>query len=53
VLESEKREEEKDLAGAAKTQLGLAHRTVRAVSGAPSWTPANRPLSGNFGGVRL
>jgi hypothetical protein len=29
VLESEKREEEKDLAGAAKTQLGLAHRTVR------------------------
>jgi hypothetical protein len=29
VLELEKREEEKDLAGAAKTQLGLAHRTVR------------------------
>jgi hypothetical protein len=29
VLESEKREEEKDLAGAAKTQLGLAHRTVQ------------------------
>jgi hypothetical protein len=29
VLESEKREQEKDLAGAAKTQLGLAHRTVR------------------------
>jgi hypothetical protein len=29
VLESEKREEEKDLAGAARTQLGLAHRTVR------------------------
>jgi hypothetical protein len=29
VLESEKREEEKDLAGAAKNQLGLAHRTVR------------------------
>jgi hypothetical protein len=29
VLESEKREEEKVLAGAAKTLLGLAHRTVR------------------------
>jgi hypothetical protein len=29
VLELEKREAEKDLAGAAKTQLGLAHRTVR------------------------
>jgi hypothetical protein len=29
VLESEKREQEKDLAGTAKTQLGLAHRTVR------------------------
>jgi hypothetical protein len=29
VPESEKREEEKDLAGVAKTQLGLAHRTVR------------------------
>jgi hypothetical protein len=29
VLESEKREEEKDLAGAAKTKLGLAHQTVR------------------------
>jgi hypothetical protein len=23
------------------------------LSGAPGWTPANRPLSGNFGGVRL
>jgi hypothetical protein len=33
VLESEKREEEKDLAGAAKTQLGLAHRTVRWCTG--------------------
>jgi hypothetical protein len=50
VLESEKREEEKDLAGAAKTQLGLAHRTV---SGAPGWLPANWPLSGELGGVRL
>jgi hypothetical protein len=29
VLESEKREEDKNLDGAAKTQLGLAHRTVR------------------------
>jgi hypothetical protein len=29
VLESEKREEEKDLAGAAKTHLGLAHWTIR------------------------
>jgi hypothetical protein len=29
VLELEKREQEKDLAGTAKTQLGLAHRTVR------------------------
>jgi hypothetical protein len=50
VLESEKREEEKDLAGAAKTQLGLAHRTV---SGAPGWLPANWPLSGELGDVRL
>jgi hypothetical protein len=50
VLESEKREEEKDLAGAAKTQLGLAHRTV---SDAPGWLPANWPLLGDFGGVRL
>jgi hypothetical protein len=33
VLESEKREEEKDLAGAAKTQLSLAHRTVRWCTG--------------------
>jgi hypothetical protein len=50
VLESDKIEEEKDLAGAAKTQLGLAHRTV---SGAPDWLPANWPLSGKLGGVRL
>jgi hypothetical protein len=33
VLESEKRIEEKDLTGAAKTQLGLAHRTVRWCTG--------------------
>jgi hypothetical protein len=33
VQESEKREEEKDLAGAAKTQLGLAHRIVRWCTG--------------------
>jgi hypothetical protein len=33
VLESEKREREKDLAGAAKTQLGLAHRTNRWCTG--------------------
>jgi hypothetical protein len=33
VLESEKREEEKDLAGAAKTQLGLAHWTIRWCTG--------------------
>jgi hypothetical protein len=33
VLESEKREREKDLAGAAKTQLSLAHRTVRWCTG--------------------
>ena len=45
MLESEKREREKDLAGTAKTQLGLAHRTVL-------WctrpAPANWPLSGNL-----
>jgi hypothetical protein len=33
VLESEKREKGKDLAGAAKTQRSLAHRTVS--GGAP------------------
>jgi hypothetical protein len=44
VLESEKREREKDLAGAAKTQLGLAHRTVRCARPAP----ANWPLSGKL-----
>jgi hypothetical protein len=50
--------------GAAKVQLGLAHRTVRwhtghcpvvhrTVSGAPGWLSVNRPLSGKIGGVRL
>jgi hypothetical protein len=43
VLESEKREKEKDLAGAAKTQRSLAQQTV---SGAPGWLLANWPLSG-------
>jgi hypothetical protein len=33
VLESEKREREKELAEAAKTQLGLAHQTVRWCTG--------------------
>jgi hypothetical protein len=33
VLDSEKREQEKDLAGTAKTQLGLAHRTIRWCTG--------------------
>jgi hypothetical protein len=36
--------------GTAKVQLGLVHRTV---SGAPGQPPVNRPLSGEFGGVRL
>jgi hypothetical protein len=31
-------------------QCLVVHRTV---SGAPGWTPVNRPLSGQFGGVRL
>jgi hypothetical protein len=50
VLESEKIQKEKDLAGAAKTLRSLgapdcpvAHRTV---SGAPSWRLVNWPLSG-------
>jgi hypothetical protein len=33
VLETEKREEEKDLARAANSQLSLAHRTVRWCTG--------------------
>jgi hypothetical protein len=33
MLESEKREKEKELAGAAKTQRSLAHRTVRWCTG--------------------
>jgi hypothetical protein len=50
VLESEKIQKEKDLAGAAKTQRSLGapdcpvvHRTV---SGAPGWLLVNWPLSG-------
>ena len=50
MLESEKIQKEKDLAGAAKTlhSLGtpdcpVVHRTV---SGAPGWTPVNRSLLG-------
>jgi hypothetical protein len=57
VLETEKREEEKDLALSSQhsAQSGtpdcpVVHRTV---SGAPGWLPANWPLSGDFGGVRL
>jgi hypothetical protein len=57
VLESEKRQKEKDLAGAAKTLRSLGapdcpvvHRTV---SGAPGWSLVNWPLSGLDGGVRL
>jgi hypothetical protein len=50
VLESEKTQKEKDLAGAAKTlrSLGapdcpMVHQTV---SGAPGWSLVNWPLSG-------
>jgi hypothetical protein len=50
VLESEKIQKEKGLAGAAKTLHGLGapdcpvvHRTV---SGAPGWRLVNCPLSG-------
>jgi hypothetical protein len=57
VLESEKRQKEKDLAGAAKTlhSLGapdcpVVHRTV---SGAPGWSLVNWSLSGLDRGVRL
>jgi hypothetical protein len=57
VLESEKRQKEKDLAGAAKTLCSLGapdcpvvHRTV---SGAPGWRLVNWLLSGLDGGVRL
>jgi hypothetical protein len=57
VLESEKREKGKDLAGAAKTQRSLAHRTVRWCTGqcpvvhrivcdAPGWFLVNWSLSG-------
>jgi hypothetical protein len=65
VLESEKRQKEKDLAGAAKTlcslgapdsvrwctrQCPVVHRTV---SGAPGWRLVNWLLSGLDGGIRL
>jgi hypothetical protein len=57
VLETEKRKEPKDLAQCSQisAQSGtpdcpVVHQTV---SGAPGWTPVNRPLSGEIGGVRL
>jgi hypothetical protein len=57
VLESEKRQKEKDLAEAAKTlhSLGapdcpVVHWTV---SGAPGWSLVNWLLSGLNGGIRL
>jgi hypothetical protein len=52
VLKSEKREREKELAEAAKTQLGLAHRTPvvhRTVSnGAPDTVRCARPALVNW-----
>jgi hypothetical protein len=56
--EKKKRKEmQKDLARSSRSpaQSGtpdcpVVHRTV---SGAPGWLPANWPLSGMFGGVRL
>jgi hypothetical protein len=57
VLESEKRQKEKDLAGTANTlrSLGAPDCPVvqRTVSGALSWSLVNWPLSGLNGGVRL
>jgi hypothetical protein len=60
VLETEKRINELDCKSLATYSrrpawLGtpdclVVHRTV---SGAPGWTPVNRPLSGKFGGIRL
>jgi hypothetical protein len=57
VLETEKRKEPKHLARCSQisAQSGtpdcpVVHQTV---SGAPGWTPVNRPLSREFGGVRL
>jgi hypothetical protein len=57
VLESEKIQNEKDLAGAANYSFGLGapdcpvvHRTM---SGAPGPVSVNSPLSGLDGGVRL
>jgi hypothetical protein len=50
VLESEKLQKEKDLAGAAKTLRSLSAPDCpvvhRAVSGAPGWSLVNSPLSG-------
>jgi hypothetical protein len=46
VLESEKREKGKDLAGAAKTQRSLAHRTVS--GGAPDSVRCARLGSGEL-----
>jgi hypothetical protein len=57
VLEIEKRKEPKDLARCSQisAQSGtpdcpVVHQTV---FGAPGWTSVNRPLSREFGGVRL
>jgi hypothetical protein len=57
VLESEKTQKEKDLAGAVKTLRSLSapdcpvvHRTV---SGDTGWSLVNWPLSSLDGGVRL
>jgi hypothetical protein len=57
MLETEKREEEKDLALSSQhsAQSGTSDCPVvhRTVSGAPGQPPANWLLSGDFGGVRL
>jgi hypothetical protein len=57
VLEVGKERSAKDLAeysqSAARSgtpDCPVVHRTG---SGAPGWPPVNRPLSGEFGGVRL
>jgi hypothetical protein len=57
VLETAIKETKMTWLGEAKTQLNLAHRTVRwctgqcpvvhrTMSGAPGWSPVKRPLSG-------
>jgi hypothetical protein len=57
VLETEKRKEPKDLARCSQisAQSGTPDCPVvhRIVSDAPGQPPLNRPLSGEFGGVRL